>query len=148
MHASKITASATGAVAVGNDNNGYIFTGPVTFQNEANHATAWNSPQCLPPAIPDFTGRNREISEVEIGISSANRMAILITGKPGVGKTSLALHMAHKVASRYHDGALYADLRGIESNPTLPEEVMGRFLAGVGVAEDEIPAGSDARLDR
>ncbi|MEE4494498.1 ATP-binding protein [Streptomyces sp. BE230] len=148
MHASKIAASATGAVAVGNDNNGYIFTGPVTFQNEANHTTAWNSPQCLPPAIPDFTGRNREISEVEIGISSANRMAILITGKPGVGKTSLALHMAHKVASRYHDGALYADLRGIESNPTLPEEVMGRFLAGVGVAEDEIPAGSDARLDR
>ena len=148
MRTSKTVASATGAVAVGNDNNGYIFTGPVTFQNEVDHSRAWNSPNSLPPEIPDFTGRNREVSEIEIGISSVNRMVILVTGKPGVGKTTLALHVAYKVASHYKDGALYADLRGIESNPTLPEEIMGRFLAGVGVAEDEIPASDDARLDR
>ncbi|MYT16571.1 Predicted ATP-dependent serine protease [Streptomyces sp. SceaMP-e96] len=148
MRSSKTIASATGAAAVGNDNNGYIFTGPVTFQSEVGRGRAWNSPHSLPPEIPDFAGRNREISEIEIGISSVNRMVILVTGKPGVGKTSLALHMAYKVASQYEDGALYADLRGIESNPAPPEEIMGRFLAGVGVAEDEIPASNDARLDR
>ncbi|CAM5560980.1 hypothetical protein SXANM310S_00952 [Streptomyces xanthochromogenes] len=148
MRTSKTIASATGAAAVGNDNNGYIFTGPVTFQNGADHRRGWNLPHSLPPEIPDFTARHREISEIEIGISSINRMAILVTGKPGVGKTSLALHVAYKVADQYEDGALYADLRGIDSNPALPEEIMGRFLAGVGVAEDEIPASNDARLDR
>jgi tetratricopeptide (TPR) repeat protein len=148
MRTLKTIASATGAAAVGNDNNGYIFTGPVTFHNEIDHRRGWNLLHSLPPEIPDFTGRHREISEMEIGISSINRMAILVTGKPGVGKTSLALHMAYKVADQYEDGALYADLRGIDSNPASPEEIMGRFLAGMGVAEDEIPVNNDARLDR
>ncbi|MGZ0200613.1 ATP-binding protein, partial [Streptomyces sp. RM1] len=72
----------------------------------------------------------------------------LITGKPGVGKTSLAVHVAYKMTEAYADGNLYADLRGADEKPAAPEEVMARFIHALGIPEDEIPTDPHARLDK
>lgn len=139
--------SGQAAVGIGNDNHGLIITGPVTLKQEESN-TRTGPARLLPPGLPDFTGRQSEIEEIELGNRSKNVMATIITGKPGVGKTSLALHVAYKFYSEYKDGAFYADLRGIEKDPTPPHEILGRLLSGVGIPEEEIPADVDRRLDR
>jgi predicted ATPase len=49
-------------------------------------------------------------------------------GKAGVGKTALAVHVAHQLRPKFPDGQLYVDLRGAEAQAVAPAEVLGRFL--------------------
>ncbi|MFD7124681.1 MULTISPECIES: tetratricopeptide repeat protein [Streptomyces] len=145
---SEVTASGQGSVAIGQDNIGSIFTGPVTIGTEVKGSDTRKPSRSLPPEVPDFTGRQLEVEKViESAIDPTGSLATVITGKPGVGKTSLALHVAHRCNGIYSDGSFYADLRGVEKHPTPPHEVLGRLLSGAGIAEKNIPADSDARLD-
>ncbi|WP_309233950.1 NB-ARC domain-containing protein [Micromonospora sp. ATA51] len=61
---------------------------------------------------------------------------------PGVGKTTLAVHLAHQLAARYPDGQLHADLRGFDSGDSVmtPAEALRGFLWSLGVAPAAIPA--------
>jgi tetratricopeptide (TPR) repeat protein len=142
-------ADGEGAVAVGNDNYGTILTGPITVQPPAEAPKHdWEPRSTLPPEVPDFTGREYEIQSITQAVANAGSLAVLISGKPGVGKTTLALHIAYLLRERFQDGALYADLRGIAKEPTAPEDIMRRFLSGVGVPKDEVPVDHDLLLDR
>src|SRR2546428_552915 len=56
-------------------------------------------PRQLLPAPVRFTGRDRELGELdEIGASGA-LVVIVLTGPGGVGKTALALQWAHRVSN-------------------------------------------------
>ncbi|MCC3772956.1 NB-ARC domain-containing protein, partial [Streptomyces sp. UNOC14_S4] len=59
----------------------------------------------------------------------------------GVGKTELAVHLAHSLAPHFPDGQLYADLHGEDGRPALPEEVLGSFLRAFGISREAVPAG-------
>ncbi|MGW1376240.1 ATP-binding protein [Streptomyces sp. NPDC002446] len=70
----------------------------------------------------------------------------VITGTAGVGKTSLALHWAHTIRSRYPGGELYANLRGYAVDaPVSPEKVLGRFLEDLGVPAALVPIERERR---
>src|SRR5262249_56349872 len=76
--------------------------------------------------------------------------AVVITaavGKPGVGKTTLAVHAAHQLGSQFPDGQLYVNLRGAEAQALDPPEVLGRFLRALGAEGRSIPDHVDERAD-
>jgi tetratricopeptide (TPR) repeat protein len=70
-----------------------------------------------------------------------------INGTAGVGKTTLALQWAHRVADQFPDGQLYVNLRGFDASGAamLPDEAMRCFLDAFGVAPERIPVDANAQ---
>ena len=110
-------------------------------------------PRQLPPGVRVFTGRKAELDFLAClpdapGPDSGSTVVIsAIGGSPGVGKTALALHWAHRVAGLFPDGQLYVNLRGFNPTgaPVDPAEAIRGFLNALGVAPEGIPAQRDAQ---
>ncbi|KAB1916431.1 BTAD domain-containing putative transcriptional regulator [Micromonospora sp. AMSO31t] len=100
-------------------------------------------PAQLPADHPFFTGRRDLVAAAEELLAGERPpTALVVDGMPGVGKTALAVHLAHRLAARYPDGQLHADLGGFGSgDPVLtPAEALRGFLWSLGVAPAAIPA--------
>ena len=134
-----------------------VVTGTLTFLqlNRESHSTHGNDAGALrpatshqlPPPISDFTDRTevtREVRRLLCGRSPPSVVTV-ISGRPGVGKTSLALHVAHQLTKNYRDGQLYVNLRGAEPELSKPALVLADFLRALGVAGSAIPEGEAAR---
>jgi DNA-binding SARP family transcriptional activator/Tfp pilus assembly protein PilF len=106
-------------------------------------------PMQLPSDIRDFTGRELHVEHLCTLLSpDENPGAVpvaLVAGAGGLGKTTLAIHAAHRVRSEYPDGQLYLDLLGASSRSLSPAEVLARFLRDLGVQGAQIPAGEEER---
>ena len=99
-------------------------------------------PRQLPADVSDFTGRGTELARLET--LSEDSPVWTITGPPGIGKTALAVHWAHRARDRFPDGELYADLHNV---PADPAGVLARFLRALGLKAAEIPRGLDERAE-
>ncbi|HEX5118955.1 MAG TPA: tetratricopeptide repeat protein [Pseudonocardiaceae bacterium] len=102
-------------------------------------------PAQLPAAVADFAGRGYEIGQLDAmlaGRTPGGMLVVLIEGLGGIGKTTLALHWAHKLRSRFPDGALFADLRGYHPTgvPASPSDILAGFLRALGVTPDTVPS--------
>jgi len=88
----------------------------------------------LPADVVDFTGREAETALVQDLLRTAGIVAV--DGMAGVGKTTLAVHVAHRLAPAYPDGALHLDLQGFTpgAEPLEPRAALGRLLAAVDVS--------------
>ncbi|MEU5839611.1 tetratricopeptide repeat protein [Streptomyces diacarni] len=149
-----VEASGEGAVAVGGNAAGPILTNSsvhITLTGNSEERVPMARPRILPPEVSDFTGRESEIEAIERhafeSLENRRSTSVVVSGKPGVGKTCLAVYIAHRVGRNYADGELYADLRGVDERPASSEEVMARFMQVLGVPEEEIPGDPHARLD-
>jgi tetratricopeptide (TPR) repeat protein len=69
-----------------------------------------------------------------------------IAGKAGVGKTALAVHVAHRLRPRFSDGQLYVNLRGTEAQARDPAEVLAEFLRALGVEGSAVPERLEERM--
>ncbi|RFS84070.1 hypothetical protein D0T12_18020 [Actinomadura spongiicola] len=98
-------------------------------------------PQVLLPADnPYFAGRAVSLGKLDLLVGQSEwPRAVIVQGMAGVGKTTLALHWAHRVVDRFPDGVLFADLRGTRRNPVTPAEAMGQVLRAAGVPGDQLP---------
>ncbi|MFF8906596.1 AfsR/SARP family transcriptional regulator [Streptomyces olivaceoviridis] len=102
-------------------------------------------PAQLPASVPDFTGRSSFVTDLTEVLSSASEaggrvMAVsALAGIGGVGKTTLAVHVAHRARPVFPDGQLYVDLQGAGPRPAEPETVLGSFLRALGTADANIP---------
>ncbi|MDR6974761.1 DNA-binding SARP family transcriptional activator [Streptomyces sp. 3330] len=111
-------------------------------------------PAQLPATVPDFTGRSafvRELSEVLAragdGADGGGRVMAVsaLAGIGGVGKTTLAVHVAHRARPAFPDGQLYVDLQGAGPRSAEPETVLGSFLRALGTADSAIPDSLEER---
>ncbi|AGS70199.1 AfsR/SARP family transcriptional regulator [Streptomyces collinus] len=108
-------------------------------------------PAQLPASVPDFTGRSFFVSELSEVLASASEaegrvMAVsALAGIGGVGKTTLAVHVAHRARPAFPDGQLYVDLQGAGPRPAEPETVLGSFLRALGTADSAIPDSLEER---
>jgi tetratricopeptide (TPR) repeat protein len=94
-------------------------------------------PSQLPPPV-QLTGRAKDLAAMD---SARASRVIVITGPPGIGKTALAVNWGHSVRAEFSDGVLYDDLHGhAPDGPAAPSDVLGRFLRGLGVAPQQVPA--------
>lgn len=102
------------------------------------------SPMRLPDDIADFTGRTWHVERISGLITGGSVPIVTLAGPPGVGKTTLAVHVAHVLRDRFPDGQLYVDLRGYALGPPADGmDVLSRFLRALGVPADEIPPDAD-----
>jgi transcriptional regulator with XRE-family HTH domain/tetratricopeptide (TPR) repeat protein len=105
----------------------------------------------LPPDVADLTGRDDELARaldlIDAQTPTGRRAAMVISvfGAPGVGKTTFAAHLGHRLAPRYPDGSLFLDLRGLDAGRLTAGEALGRLLLALGVRETQLPCGTDAR---
>ncbi|WP_394614139.1 ATP-binding protein [Lentzea sp. JNUCC 0626] len=101
-------------------------------------------PSQLPADLPDFVGRREELA----ALSSSDERVLAITGPPGIGKTALAVRLAHRIRDRFPDGQLHVDLRGFATGPTVTTtQAVGRFLRALGVPPPEVPPGLDEQVE-
>lgn len=113
--------------------------------------TSRPTPAQLPHALPDFAGREAAIRRLDAllhddGARLEKALVIAaIVGTAGVGKTSLAVHWAHRIRDQFPDGQLYIDMRGFDpAEPALqPSEAIRHFLDAFGVSPARIPADLD-----
>ncbi|MFI0544290.1 BTAD domain-containing putative transcriptional regulator [Streptomyces sp. WSLK1-3] len=106
-------------------------------------------PAQLPADLPCFTGREHALKQaLDLAGETSGALPVLaIDGMPGVGKTALAVHLAHRVAPRFPDGQLFADLGGFTSGrgPSDPGAVLYGFLEALGLPRWRIPETTDSR---
>ncbi|MFI2612901.1 BTAD domain-containing putative transcriptional regulator [Kitasatospora sp. NPDC018619] len=108
-------------------------------------------PAQLPPDVTAFIGRGAELAVLD-GVAAGGDLprppVALITGVPGVGKTGLAVHWAHRAVAGFPDGQLFADLQGFDEHhrPSAPTETLDRFLRALGVPSERMPAELSERV--
>ena len=108
-------------------------------------------PQQLPASTSDFVADDVQLAALEKALTGGReRKAVglaVITGKPGTGKSTLAVNLAHRIAETgFPDGQLYCDLRGT-GTPATTLEVLGRFLRALGIPGQLIPESLDERAE-
>lgn len=91
-------------------------------------------PRDLPAEPLLFVGREAETATLLAAVPAADAVGVLtVDGMPGVGKTALALRVAHRLAAHHPDGALHLDLTGLGTS-----EALRRLLTAVGFADRDI----------
>jgi tetratricopeptide (TPR) repeat protein len=107
-------------------------------------------PSTMPRDNPDFTGRVIELSTLLswLELTSVHRSVpeVVISGMAGTGKTTLAVHAAHRLRERYPD-QLYLRLRAhaADGEALTPATALGTLLRMLGVPDNVIPADPEDR---
>ena len=112
--------------------------------------------RALPRDIAAFTGRQAELAQL-LGTLAAAAAAgggvvgiHAIDGMAGIGKTTFAVHTAHRLADTFPDGQFFLPLHAHTpgQRPVRPADALASLLLTAGVAAGQIPPGQDARAAR
>jgi tetratricopeptide (TPR) repeat protein len=107
-----------------------------TGQTEPITPQATTVPRQLPHDVRDFVGRREQLAALDEACPDTAGVVIL-EGTGGVGKTTLAVHWAHRVRSRFPDGDLYVDLCGFSDRAAVdPATVVDDLLIALGQPPD------------
>jgi tetratricopeptide (TPR) repeat protein len=130
--------------------------GPSPVPSAVDMMTAGLAPgpvRCtLPVDQAVFVGRDKELEQIATAVADvAWRGGVIaiyaIDGMPGVGKTALAVHLAHRLADRFGDRQLFVDLHAhTPGRPAVPSgDALAQLLAADGVDARFLPDTVDGR---
>jgi tetratricopeptide (TPR) repeat protein/transcriptional regulator with XRE-family HTH domain len=109
----------------------------------------------LPRDIGSFTGREPELAQLLGTLASVTADGkppgiCLIDGMAGIGKTTLAVHAAHRLTGSFPDGQFFLSLHAHTpgQRPVSPADALASLLLTAGVAVPQIPPGMEARAGR
>lgn len=101
----------------------------------------------VPPDIGDFVGRAEQIAAAAGLLSTKNTTAapiVVLSGPPGVGKSALAVHLAHRLRPEFPDGVLHVNLLGYSTEQTMTVSQAQRYLLrALGLPAEQIPLEQD-----
>ena len=97
----------------------------------------------LPRDSAEFVGRDAVIEQLRDVLLDPDQGVAVLTGRPGIGKSFTAIHVATMLADHFPDGQLYCDLRTTGPQPVRTREVLGRFLRALGLPPEQIPDHED-----
>ncbi|HEX7659043.1 MAG TPA: tetratricopeptide repeat protein [Pseudonocardiaceae bacterium] len=138
---SEVSGPAREVVQAREVHGGVHFHGPARISGPV--------PRQLPADVYGFVNRRPELARLDrlLADDVVQSLALavsVIVGTAGVGKTSLALHWAHRVRERFSDGQLYVNLRGYDPGPPVTaDQALDRFLRALDVAPAAIPVDRD-----
>jgi len=122
-------------------------------QGQAPGAFQAAATRTLPRDIAAFTGRQAELAQLMGTLASMTaRGGVVgihaIGGMAGVGKTTFAVHAAHRLAGNFPDGQFFLPLHGHTPGrqPLDPGEALASLLLMAGVPAAQIPPGVEARM--
>lgn len=99
------------------------------------------APRTLPRRSPGFVGRTRELEAVLDAARHVDDGPVVVhlTGLPGMGKSTLAVEVGHRLRDRFPDGSLHLDAG---RTPTGPDAAaaLGTFLRLLGTHPEAVPA--------
>ncbi|MET9228265.1 BTAD domain-containing putative transcriptional regulator [Lentzea sp. NPDC003310] len=99
------------------------------------------TPRQLPADLATFAGRDGDVAR----LAASTAPVVVISGTGGVGKTSLAVHWAHRIADRFGDGQIFVNLRGQDPVRAMEvQEALTLVLKGLGV--ETVPVGLDEQV--
>ncbi|WP_050779490.1 BTAD domain-containing putative transcriptional regulator [Streptomyces sp. C] len=115
-------------------------------------------PAQLPPVARGFVGRKAELDELDelerlLGGDEARAgadTAVAVVGGPaGMGKTALALRLAHRLADSFPDGQLFVDLRGtgVQGEPLTASDALAQLLCSLGIDDARLPRDLVGRVN-
>jgi DNA-binding SARP family transcriptional activator len=111
--------------------------------------------RALPRDIAGFAGRDAELGQLLGNLASAAAGGgvvgiYAIGGMAGIGKTTLAVHAAHRLAERFPDGQLFLPLHAHTpgQRPVDPADALASLLLAAGIGAQQIPPGLTARASR
>ncbi|WP_170223218.1 AfsR/SARP family transcriptional regulator [Nonomuraea turkmeniaca] len=105
----------------------------------------------LPADINVFTARAAEIEWLRAALAADGGPTVTaIDGPGGIGKSALAMHVAHAVTSRFADGVSYVNLHGSTPGiaPLTPLEALRHLLRSLGLDGPAVPADPDEAAAR
>ncbi|WP_394326743.1 AfsR/SARP family transcriptional regulator, partial [Thermobifida halotolerans] len=113
---------------------------------------ASNVPAQLPRDIRDFVGREAELKAIDAATrangpdTGTAAPVVVVTGQPGVGKTTLAVRAGQRMREHFVDGQLFATLRSRDGAPVAAEEILGSFLVSLGCDPEHLPRNLHDRM--
>jgi len=126
---------------------------PRNVEEPAHDRDAPNAPRQLPASVRYFTGRHSELDLLTGLLEPPERTASgggtvvisAIDGMAGIGKTALAVHVAHRLAEKFPDGQLFLDLRGYTQGqqPRTADQALNWLLRALDVPPERIPRDSE-----
>ncbi|UBU12615.1 AfsR/SARP family transcriptional regulator [Nonomuraea gerenzanensis] len=105
-------------------------------------------PAELPADTRSFTARHEEVEWLREALRHEG--AAVVDGPGGVGKSALAVHVAHATAGRFRDGVIYVNLNGATPGvqPLPVPDALGHLLRSLGLDGSAVPTGLDEAVAR
>jgi tetratricopeptide (TPR) repeat protein/transcriptional regulator with XRE-family HTH domain len=124
-------------------------------QGMAPGAFAAAATRALPRDVAAFTGRGAELTRLlgtmdSLAADGAVVGIHAIDGMAGIGKTTFAVHAAHRLAPGFPDGQFFLPLHAHTpgQRPVEPTDALASLLLTAGIAAPQIPPGLEARAGR